>query len=245
MAHVGPDTITVDYETAVAGRAYWMTDYSVSRGLPNGMAKSEVQASVDAPPPPSQPGLPASLAGAEWTRLPTTRRVVVLTFGAGGNAAGVGSILAALFRQGVPGTFFLTGRWSDVYPEQAAQIAALYPVGSHTYSHRHLPNLTDARPLFRFPYGESDARTLGIVHGLGYGGIRWTVETWGWKGRAAGHSTDAVVGRVLGGLQLGEIVLMHVGGAEDGSTLDADALPRVIAELRARGYAFATVREFA
>jgi hypothetical protein len=35
---------------------------------------------------------------------------------------------------------------------------------------------------FRFRYGESDAQTLAIVHGLGYGGIRWTVDTRGWKG---------------------------------------------------------------
>ena len=48
----------------------------------------------------------------------------------------------------------------------------------------------------------------------------------------------------LGVLQPGEIVLMHVGASKGGSTLDADALPGVIAELRARGYAFATVTEF-
>jgi hypothetical protein len=29
---------------------------------------------------------------------------------------------------------------------------------------------------------------------------------------------------------------MHVGSAPDGSTLDADALPSVVAAIRARGY---------
>src|SRR5215469_7696905 len=75
-------------------------------------------------------------------------------------------------------------------------------------------------------------------------GIRWTVDTWGWKGAAAGQTADSVVGRVLGALRPGEIVLMHVGASKGGSTLDADALPGVIAELRAKGYAFATVTEF-
>jgi len=127
--------LTVDYETAVGERGYWMTEYSVSRGLPNGMAKSDVEASVNAPPPPSTSGLPASLAGPEWTGLPTNSRVVALTFDAGGDSAAVAQILATLSQQGVPGTFFLTGRWSEYNPVQATQIAALYPVGNHSTAH--------------------------------------------------------------------------------------------------------------
>lgn len=206
--------------------------------------------------------LPASLAGAEWTRLPTTARVVALTFDAGGNDAGVAAILATLSAQRVPATFFLTGRWCEVYPQQAARIAAAYQVGNHTYSHPYLTEMSDAavrdqvlsaerairaatgvdpHPLFRFPYGDSDARTLADVHALGYGGIRWTVDTWGWKGAKNGQSVDTVVARVVTALAPGAIVLMHVGAAEDGSTLDAAALPRLISELRARGYGFVAV----
>jgi peptidoglycan/xylan/chitin deacetylase (PgdA/CDA1 family) len=44
------------------------------------------------------------------------------------------------------------------------------------------------------------------------------------------------VQRVLGALQPGEIVLMHVGASTDGTTQDAAALPAVIRELQARGY---------
>jgi peptidoglycan/xylan/chitin deacetylase (PgdA/CDA1 family) len=97
--------------------------------------------------------------------------------------------------------------------------------------------------LFRFPYGDSDARTIGVANRLGYGGIRWTVDTLGWMGGASGQSTDTVVARVLTALQPGEIVLMHVGSAEDGTTLDADALLRLIGEIRARGYELVTLRD--
>lgn len=46
----------------------------------------------------------------------------------------------------------------------------------------------------------------------------------------------------MAGLQPGEIVLMHVGShPTDGSTLDADALPRMIDDIRARGYSFVTL----
>lgn len=264
VAQVGPDVITVDYETSVAGRAYWMTQYSVARSLPSGLSKADVAAAVAAPAPSAFP-LPSSLSGAEWTRLPTTRSVVALTFDAGGNSAGLASILATLDRRGVPATFFMTGRWTEVYPDLAKQIASRYPVGNHTYSHPHLPMLSDAEvvdelargeaaietatghdphPLFRFPYGESDGRTLDQVHRQGYGGIRWTVDTLGWKGASTGQSVEAIVARVLASLRPGEIVLMHVGGAEDGTTLDADALPRVIAEVQARGYSLVTIGAF-
>jgi peptidoglycan/xylan/chitin deacetylase (PgdA/CDA1 family) len=34
---------------------------------------------------------------------------------------------------------------------------------------------------------------------------------------------------------------LHVGSSPDHSTLDADALPRIIAAIRARGYQFVTL----
>jgi peptidoglycan/xylan/chitin deacetylase (PgdA/CDA1 family) len=207
--------------------------------------------------------LPASLVGAEWSRVPTTSKVVALTFDCGGNDAGVARILAALASANARATFFVTGRWAEVYRSSVAAIAARYPIGDHTYSHPHLTQLDDAavaaeiaagerslaasgvdsHPLFRFPYGESDQRTMAIANRAGYGGIRWTVDTLAWEGASNGQSSDSVLARVLASLQPGEIVLMHVGSAEDGTTLDADALPRVIAEIRARGYELITLRD--
>jgi len=208
-------------------------------------------------PSPAPSRLPASLAGREWTKLPTTAKVVALTFDAGGNDAGVAPVLKALADAGAPATFFLTGRWTEVYPADARTIAANYAIGNHTYSHPHLTQLNDQQaaeeishaealiksttgrdphPLFRFPYGSSDARVLADCHALAYGGIRWTVDTLGWEGRSNGQSEASVVQRVLNALQPGEIVLMHVGAATDGTTLDANALPTLIRDLRARGY---------
>jgi peptidoglycan/xylan/chitin deacetylase (PgdA/CDA1 family) len=207
--------------------------------------------------------LPSSLNGTELTRLATTSKLVALTFDAGANADGVPSILATLQRTCTPATFFLTGTWADQFQSQARQIAIRYPVGNHTWSHPHLTTLADAavrdqllrgeqavlgatryqpRPMFRFPFGERDARTLGIVNGLRYASIRWTVDTLGWKGTSGGQSVQTVVARVLASLQPGEIVLMHVGShPTDHSTLDADALPTIISELQRRGYGFVTI----
>ena len=209
--------------------------------------------------------LAASLLGHELEQLATERKVVALTFDAGANAAGVPSILATLRRTGVVGTFFLTGRWVQMYPQLARQIGGRYPVANHTYSHQQLPHLAtaavhseieraqsliriatgqDPRPLFRFPYGSSDRRTIRIVNTLGYTAIRWTVDTLGWEGTTRGQSAASVTSRVLAALKPGEIVLMHVGSPPDGSTLDANALPQIIRRIRQRGYSFVAITDF-
>lgn len=99
----------------------------------------------------------------------------------------------------------------------------------------------DPRPLFRFPYGSEDERVRAIVAALGFVDVRWTVDTWGWMGSCC-QTAAGVVRRVLDHLEPGEIVLMHLGSANGGATLDTDALPAVIAALRARGYGFVTLR---
>jgi peptidoglycan/xylan/chitin deacetylase (PgdA/CDA1 family) len=216
---------------------------------------------------PSSSSLPVGLQGTEWISLPTRRRIVALTFDAGSGAEGVSSILSTLSREKVPGTFFLTGRWVQTHPDQARRIAAVVgqSIGNHTYDHVRMPWLSDLaaglevtnaesvirdasgrdpRPLFRFPYGASDPRTIHIVNSLGYGSIRWTVDTEGWKGTGHGQSVGSAVSRVVNALGPGEIVLMHVGAAPDGSTIDADSLPLVIQQVRGHGYGFVAVWDF-
>jgi peptidoglycan/xylan/chitin deacetylase (PgdA/CDA1 family) len=204
------------------------------------------------------------LAGRDWTYIPTTRHVVALTFDAGANADGVASILATLRRDHVAATFFLTGAFVRQYPAAARAIAAAGGrIGDHTISHPYLTQLSDAAvrqqilgaaqqissvtgqnpaPLFRFPFGDADARTIAIANQVGYVPVRWTVDTLGWEGTAGHINAPVVAARVLAALQPGEIVLMHVGSnPDDHTTFDADALPQVISELRARGYLFVTL----
>jgi peptidoglycan/xylan/chitin deacetylase (PgdA/CDA1 family) len=221
--------------------------------------------------PPASPGAAARirpvtgrLAGTDWTSIPTSRHVVALTFDVGANADAVPSILATLRREHVPATFFLTGNFARTFPAAARAIAAAgYRIGDHTISHPHLSSLSDAAvrgeilggarqitavtgaspaPLFRFPYGDASARTIAIANRAGYVPVRWTVDTLGWEGTAGHISAAVVAARVLAALRPGEIVLMHVGSnPDDHSTFDANALPHVISELRARGYSFVTL----
>lgn len=205
--------------------------------------------------------LPQPIVGGELVRLQTRQHVVALTFDGGGDDASARSVLAVLRREKVTGTFFLTGHFVKAFPALARAIGRRYAVGNHTVNHVDLRRLSsgavanevtqaqrmiahatrrDTRPYFRFPYGARDARTLAIVHRLGYASVRWTVDTLGWMGRSV-QTVSGAVRRVLAGLVPGEIVMMHLGSSRDGSTIDAHALPAVIHAVRARGYRFVTL----
>lgn len=175
------------------------------------------------------------------------------------------SILRTLGRKHVVATFFLTGRWVNANPGLARFIGDRYPIANHTYSHLALTRLSDAsvvhqitpgaqavrrrtghdpRPLFRFPYGDSDARVLGIANRLGYISFRWTVDSLGWMG-GQGQTVAGAIQRVSSQVRPGAIILMHVGSSGDGrTTIDAHALPGVIDAVERRGYAFTTLERF-
>ena len=214
-------------------------------------------------PGPVTPALPAHLLGTVVSRIPTTSKVVALTFDAGANGDGVPAILATLQAQHVPASFYLTGDFVRAFPTLARQLAAYGRIGNHTDKHPHLTTLSDAavrtevtngaaaitavtgrsaKPLFRFPFGEYTAHTLSLVNGMGYVAVGWTVDTLGWKGTSGGQSVSTVVSRVVAARTPGEIVLMHVGSnPDDHTTLDAGALPQVISQLRSYGYSFVTL----
>ena len=199
-------------------------------------------------------GVPPALRGKDVESLPTRQRVVALTFDAGADSGHTRAILGTLRRDRVPATFFVTGAFARTYPRLTRVIARSYLLGNHSDTHPQLTRFSDSgvreqieraersidavtglRPsyLFRFPYGDSDARTIAIANRLGYVCVRWTIDTLGWMTVSPATIQD----RVLEGLRRGAIVLMHVASF----STDSVALPAVIAAVRARGYRFVTV----
>jgi peptidoglycan-N-acetylglucosamine deacetylase len=215
------------------------------------------------PEPPVAAPFPRALLGQDVEVLPGAGRVIALTFDAGANSAGLPKILQGLAGTGVPASFFLTGNWAAANPAGvSAIVAAGHRVGNHSMTHPGFTGLpddgiaagvrgaerairaagADPTPLFRFPLGDRDARTIAAVNNLGYVPVRWTVDTLGWKGTSGGITAQQVADRVLGALRPGEIVLMHIGSnPDDGTTLDADALPQIIERVRQAGYGFVTL----
>jgi peptidoglycan/xylan/chitin deacetylase (PgdA/CDA1 family) len=219
-------------------------------------------AAAAAPALSSATPVPSGLGGRDWEVVKTSSRIVALTFDAGSNADGVASILGTLTADHVPATFFLTGKFAQNFPGKARDIArAGERIGDHSMTHPQFTKLTDAQmraqvadaqkairlatgadpwPWFRFPEGDRNAHTIAVVNSVGFVPVRWTVDTLGWEGKKV-ITVAGIVKRVVDNLKPGEIVLMHCGSAPDGSTLDADALPTVIKELRDRGYSFVTL----
>ena len=239
------------------------TTPSASPSTPPGPTVAPEPTGTPSPPPVPPPAVPAALRGQDVTVIPTSQQIAALTFDAGANSAGLPSILTTLRDKGVSGTFFLTGRWAAGNPSQVQAIrAAGHRIGNHSMDHPAFTGLStaqigeqvtaaeqaieaagaDPRPLFRFPLGDRDARTIAAVNDLGYLPVRWTVDTLGWKGTSGGLTAQQVSDRAVGALRPGAIVLMHIGSnPDDGSTLDADALPGMIDRMRGAGYSFVTL----
>ena len=237
---------------------------SSTPGSPTGTTTGAPSAPPPAAPPsavavPTGCPVPSALAGRDVESIGTDRKVIALTFDGGANADGVDRILAVIDREKVPVTFFVTGDFATKFPEQTRKLAARGAVGNHTQTHPDLTTVSAATtnseldkasaaissvtgkstvPYFRFPFGARNPATIRLVNDKCFVPFRWTTDTLGWKGTSGGMSVDKVRDRVLDDLEPGGIVLMHLGSHEDGSALDADALPAIIAGARERGYSF-------
>lgn len=216
-------------------------------------------------PSPDGCALAAKYRGQDLEVVPATSRIALLTFDGGASSTGVTSILSTLAAERAAATFFLTGDFVRRHPSATAAISSAHPVGNHTDTHPDLTTLPSTAvvdeirkgaaairsgtgrppgPWFRFPYGARDARTIDLVNDECAVAVRWTVDSLGWKGTSGGMTTAKVRDRVLAAARPGMVVLMHVGAnPDDGTTLDAAALPAIIDGLRARGYAFVTLQQ--
>jgi peptidoglycan/xylan/chitin deacetylase (PgdA/CDA1 family) len=91
--------------------------------------------------------------------------------------------------------------------------------------------------LFRFPFGTCSAESLAAVNDAGLIAIQWDVPS---GDPAKGISADAMRADVAARVKPGSIVVMHANGR---GWHTAEALPALIADLRKRGFGFATVGE--
>ena len=186
-------------------------------------------------------------------RVPTSRRLIALTFDDGPYPFYTPLLLHVLDRSHVPATFFCVGRSAQQFPELIDRIIASGDeIGNHTFNHYKLNGLSDeqvaeqimeggailssfvGRPLdlFRPPHGRYDRRVLEIASAMGYRTIFWSDSPEDTK-----HISPALeVRRVLAQARPGAIVLLH-----NGQYRTIEALPVIIDKLRAEGYTFVTV----
>jgi peptidoglycan/xylan/chitin deacetylase (PgdA/CDA1 family) len=209
----------------------------------------------------AMPSAEAVAPGTSITHIDTTQKVVALTFDDAWNPVYMTAILDALQAGGVRATFFPTGGaiWYE-YQHNAdlarRAIAEGHDIGSHSYSHVSMPNLTSAQMLdsiqrtervfalagirnpamlFRPPGGWYTTTLLGNLKNQGYANILWTFNA---NDIAPGMTVAKCVRDFMSRLKPGAIVLMHTQ-----NPIAPAALPEIIRQAKARGYRFVTLRE--
>jgi peptidoglycan/xylan/chitin deacetylase (PgdA/CDA1 family) len=164
-------------------------------------------------------------------------------------------LLGMLRKAKVHATFFSVGEMVAARPEVEKLIAKDgHEIGNHSWSHPDLPKLTSAaitsqvhrtarqiakatgeKPtLMRPPYGAYTPRVRKLIGGQDDAVVLWSVDPLDWKYR----NSNSVYSRVTSQTKPGSIVLMH-----DIHGTTVNAVPRIIATLKARHYHFVTVSE--
>ncbi|ANC91137.1 chitooligosaccharide deacetylase [Azospirillum humicireducens] len=192
--------------------------------------------------------MPATLKKENWN-------LCALTFDDGPHRTVTRQVLDILNREGVRATYFPVGRIAERQGELIRDfVAGGHEIGNHSLTHSDLRKMdaTAARyeiaetnrilrefganpVLFRPPYGRYSDELLTVAREERMGSVLWSVDTRDWQVRNA----DKIVSQIkLGGMP-GNVFLMH---STYPST--AQALPRVIAELRGKGCEFVTLSEW-
>ncbi len=147
---------------------------------------------------------------------------VALTFDIEIDDVMVYSILDVLDQRGVKGTFFVAGRWVEVFPEAARAIVQRgHEIANHSFSHPSFATLdVDAavaelerteqivrevtgattRPYFRLPYGDAPPATIEALGRQGYAAYAWSTDDNGmpgWLAQAAAEPSSAYGGIIL------------------------------------------------
>jgi len=187
----------------------------------------------------------------------TATKPIALTFDDGPWPTTTSQILAVLKQNKVKATFFVIGKNIEVYPQLLKQVVAEgHALGNHTWSHdygyyneaaaaRELDDtaklvykITGVKTsLFRPPAGILNNGLAAYAAMKKYAVVMWSVDSKDWHYR--GNTSQPLVESVLKDAKPGGIVLMHDGGGDRSTTVQA--LPQIITQLKKRGYTFVTV----
>jgi len=195
---------------------------------------------------------------------------IALTFDDGPDPRWTPRILDILKQENVPATFFVMGKNGQAYPDiLRREVNEGHEVGNHTFTHPNLGEipgrLTDlelnatqrliesitgrSTVLFRPPYfGDAEADTPEEVEpairakNLGYVMVGLRIDPGDWK---PGSTPDEIVQKTIDRVNdknpetRGQIVLLHDSGGDREATIAA--LPKLIEQLKARGFQFVPV----
>jgi peptidoglycan/xylan/chitin deacetylase (PgdA/CDA1 family) len=209
------------------------------------------------------PPVPTPMPEGIITRLPTREHVVALTFDACEAFERMSldhGITDYLVSRHIPFTVFMGGRFARDNADDVRELARhdFVSIQNHSWSHPRdmrlldddrvrsevrraeamLVAVTGRRPeLFRFPGGYADERTVALVQALGYQVVHWR---WATGDPAPSVDADRLVTQTLERTRPGDILIFHVNGR---GWHTAEALPRIVEGLEAKGYRFVRVAD--
>jgi peptidoglycan-N-acetylglucosamine deacetylase len=189
----------------------------------------------------------------------TPTKPIALTFDDGPWPNTTSQILATLKQQNVKATFFVIGKHVKLYPQLIKKVVAEgHAIGNHTWSHEYgyyseaaaareldetaklVYKITGVKTaLFRPPAGILNNGLVSTAQEKKYAVVMWSVDSKDWRYR--GNISSPLVESVLKDAKPGGIVLMHDGGGDRTTTVQA--LPQIITQLKKQGYTFVTVPE--
>ncbi|WP_226086941.1 delta-lactam-biosynthetic de-N-acetylase [Mesobacillus sp. S13] len=179
---------------------------------------------------------------------------IYLTFDNGYENGYTEKILDILKEEKVPAAFFVTGHYLDSAPELVARMANEgHIVGNHSWHHPDMTKISDEKikkelemvraeteritgkkhmTYLRPPRGIFSERTMAVAKEAGYTHVFWSLAFVDWntdQQKGAQYSYDKIMTQI----HPGAVLLLHTVSKDN-----ADALGKVIRDLKEQGYNF-------
>lgn len=201
--------------------------------------------------------------GRNFVSLHPGARQIAFTYDDGPNDPHTLRLLDVLAKYDARATFFLIGRFVTQRPDIVREIVkAGHAIGNHTFTHPHLPFLSDTETrmefeqcqqaiadavgrgprIFRPPFGMRRPGTFQIARSLGLEPIMWSITGFDWNAPVAAKISKRVSERIRGG----DVVLLHDGshhGMGGDRSQSVIATETVLAGLNGKEYDCVTVPE--
>ena len=186
-----------------------------------------------------------------------TDKILYLTFDNGYENGYTEKVLNVLKKEKVPATFFVTGHYLQTAPDLVKRMAREgHIVGNHSWFHPDLTTENDAEikeelekvrakteeitgkkkmHYLRPPRGILSERTLKVSKDLGYTHVMWSLAFVDWnvnQQKGWQYSYDNIMKQV----HPGAVILLHTVSKDN-----ADALQKVIKDLKKQGYNFKSI----
>jgi peptidoglycan-N-acetylglucosamine deacetylase len=231
---------------------------SATQASPTAPAETEAVAPAVTTPPLPEP-VPGK--GTLVFNGPPNVNKVSLTFDDGSCDKCIGSILTTLERTGTRATLFPNGAYAHFWDPHTAQMRRLIgsgqlDLGNHTWSHNDVSKQSaslfkdelqrnedwlrvnfggSSYPIFRPPFGAYNDASVRRAGKWGWTTtVTWSLGSRDWEGLDA----DAIVAEVDKGLEPGSVILLHAN-----YPTTAAALPRIIANIEAKGFELVTLHD--